>query len=111
MKKSILLSMVDGYLFVCRGIDRPWQNNYRRKEAERITAKIRETFGGFDESDEQCCATVIRALMAYSGTTPPTKPTAARNPDPDRLTWEKRVIAEAQARQERDQRLQQIQWF
>ncbi len=107
--KSILISMIDGYLVVNRCYDQPWHKNYRASESNRIAAKIRDTFGQFDESDQGRCASVIRAVMKSEPEPRPKQP--KRNAQPERDRWEKRVLAEAKTRQEREERLKNIEWF
>jgi hypothetical protein len=60
---SILNPMIRGYLIEVVGYREPSQRPFIVSEAERIAAKIRATFGRFDESDKERCVSVIRAVM------------------------------------------------
>jgi hypothetical protein len=113
--ESILIPMIRGYLFVCRGLDQSWHEQYRVSESNRIAARVRDRFGRFDETDQERCASVIRAVMKSE---PDPRATLNRNPQAEREAWaqaererrRQRVLAEARTR-ERDQRLKTITWF
>lgn len=59
---SILIPMVRGFLLVNRGYDH-LPRNFLIRDAGKIANKIRDAFGRFDETDEECCASRIRVLM------------------------------------------------
>jgi hypothetical protein len=99
MSRSILIPMIRSYLEVCGGYH---HREYVVKEADRIAAKIRETFGPVDESSQELCATLIRVVMKHrSKPNMQSKPTRKLNID----RWVKGVLGEAKAREERDARL------
>jgi hypothetical protein len=62
-KKSVLIPEIRGFLYWRRGFDHPFHHSARIQEAERIAAKIRDTFGRFDESDKHRCRTLISVTM------------------------------------------------
>ena len=112
--KSILVPMIAGYLEYHRGFNQSYHRQFVMNESNRIAAKIHDTFGfgNFDESNEESCASVIRVVMAKpeyqsikAGTLQP------KNPQAERERWEKKVLAEAKAREERDARLRAQVWW
>jgi hypothetical protein len=99
---SHLNVLVRGYLLARRGYDRHSRELLIR-EADRLTAKIRDRFGRFDESDHGRCASLIRIFM--NSEPMKSKPTAHKR---DPL---KGKIAEIKERQEIADRLKRVIWF
>jgi hypothetical protein len=99
---SQLNVLIRGYLLARCGYDR-YSRKLLIREADRLTAKIRDRFGRFDESDHGRCASLIRVFMDSE---PMKSKPAAPKPDPL-----KAKIAEIQERQEIADRLKRVIWF
>jgi hypothetical protein len=63
MNSDNLVAMCEGYLIVCRQMNQPYHKPLVAREAKDMARDIRKRFGTFDESDNQQCATRIRAIM------------------------------------------------
>lgn len=68
--RSQLIPMIRGFLFINGDYRQPWQRSSLEKESDRIAAKIRDTFCGCDESSQELCASLIRAVMETQTTKP-----------------------------------------
>jgi hypothetical protein len=100
---SHLNVLVRGHLLARRGYDRHSRELLIR-EADRLTAKIRDRFGRFDESDHGRCASLIRIFM--NSEPMKSKPAAAPKPDPMEAK-----IAEIKERQQIADKLKRVVWF